>query len=159
MLRPTMSDPRGEPVLSFPDPVVMGWGGLLAGLFCLGGGLAIALGVIADGVRRIDGDLIAVFFLVGMLLLFGGALSFVALRDVLGKPTWHVSRTHAWRVRGGRTVDLIALREQPAASVVDTRRNGVTVWFAVQLGAHSIVAPSQDAAHRIAELWQSARRG
>lgn len=152
-----MTEPRGEPVLSFPDPVVMGWGALLAGLFCLGGGVAITAGVIAEGIRRIDGDMIAVFVLVGLLALLGGALSLVSLRDIVGKPTWHVSRTHAWRVRGGRTVDLFALKDQPTATVVDTRRGGATVWFAVQLGPHSIVAPSQDAAHRIAELWQSAR--
>jgi hypothetical protein len=153
-----VTEPQGPPLLSFPDPQALGWVPLLAGLACLGGGTLLTGLIAAEGVGELNGDVMAGFCLVASLLLFGLGFSYACLRDIVGKPTWHVSRSHAWRARGGRTVESIALREQPSATVVDTRRNGVTVWFAVQLGPYSIVAPSEDAALQIAQLWQSARR-
>jgi hypothetical protein len=156
MLRPPM-DPRGQPILSFPDRLALGWAALLAGLFTLFGGLLLTGLILAEGIGELNGDAMAGLFLVAFLWLFGAAFSWAALRDVIGKPAWHVSSTHVWRTRGARTVDVLALRDQPSAIVVDMRRSGRTMWFAVQFPGHSLAAPSQAIARQIVELWQRER--
>lgn len=148
----------GKPIFSFPDHLALGWVALLAGLFTLAGGLTIAGLVAAEGVRTWNGDSIAVVVLVLGLVALGGFFAFGAARDMIGKPTWHVSSTHVWRVRGGRTTHVFPLAEQKSATVVDLRRGGATLWFEVRFDERrAVVAPSEATARQIAGLWERAR--
>ncbi len=151
-----MSETLGEPELSFPDRDGLGWVGLLGGLACLLPGLLL-LGLMPTATSTSwTADALGGVCLVVALLLLGFGFSYSSLRDIVGKPTWHVSRTHVWRVRGGRVVDRLALRDQRSVRIVDVRRRGVTVRNKVQLDDQSITVPDQDAARRVWEHWRRA---
>lgn len=153
-----MTDAYGTPLLSFPDLRAMGWVGLIVGLGCLGAGSLVGVLIAVEGFRELNGDVMAGFGLIGFLVLFGLGFSLVCLRDIVGKPTWHVSRSHAWRMRGGRAIETITFRDEAQPTVIEHRRNGVTVGYSVRFGRTSLAVPNQGTAHQIADLWRDARR-
>jgi hypothetical protein len=157
VLRPTML-PYGKPTLSFPDQAALGWAALVLGLSVLLAGVLLTILLLTQGtVGAATGDALAGLCFLALLWLFGIGLSYACVRDLLGKPTWHVSSTHVWRTRGSKVIVTVELAQAPEATVVDSRRRGHTMWFSVRLGGQNVITPSRDVAYQIAGLWRRAR--
>ena len=148
---------HGKPLFSFPDPRATQWAMLVLGLaLLLAGSLVLLLLAFAPGSIE-PGDAIGIGVMFGICVVGGAVLAALGVRDLVRSPEWHVTATHAVRMRGPKVVRAIVLRDQPSANLIPITRYGQLIGVRVNLGRSAIVAPTLDAAQGIVEAWRAAR--
>lgn len=148
----------GKILFSFPDARAPKWALFILGLALLAaGGLLVLVFAVEQTPEPIDEDAIGAGVLLGGLLLGGAASAFFGLRDLVGRPEWHVTASHAYRTRGTKVIRSIALAEQPTPQLTAFQRYGHVVSVRVQLGRSAIMMPSMEAAQTVVNAWRTAK--
>jgi hypothetical protein len=148
----------GKTLFSFGDPRGPQWAMLALGIALLAaGGLLILIFAVEGTSRASSDDVAGVVALIAMMAVPGAVLVPFALRNLITRPEWHVTATHAFRARGAEIVRVIVLRDQPSAELTQIQRYGSIMAVRVDLGRAAIIAPSVDIARAVVEAWRGAR--
>lgn len=147
----------GEPLFTFGDHRAPQWAAVALGLALLLAAIIVGLLLVFAAAPPAGiADLVGAALIVGLMGFGGVVFSVIGVRDLLTDPEWHVSSTHVFRTRGTRVIKAFALRDLPPPRLEVHDAYGWTMGVWIYFGRRVIVAPTEDVAQAVAQVWQEA---